>query len=218
MEIIYFVFNPSLIIIFSSFVINSLAYKLSHSCCWDLSDVTLADEDSCAQCWLMVLHGELELNFDQLVACLMRALIGSVVPRNVSYVFWQAIYLKLKILVSKLVARGNPHRAQGNSHGARGASTYILLRVASSSVRVASSSYRGLPRGPRGLPPALNAGCLELLCAGRLEIPGNKLWNQNFQFRCFFGPFDRNELYHTPLLSKIWGLGDREFFFVVGSL
>ena len=31
--------------------------------------------------------GELELNFDQLVACLMRALIGSVVPRNVSYVF-----------------------------------------------------------------------------------------------------------------------------------
>ena len=33
-----------------------------------------------------------------------------------------------------------------------------------------------------GLPRALIAGCLELLCAGRLKIPGNKLWDQNFQF------------------------------------
>ena len=65
------------------------------------------------------------------------------------------------------------------------------------------SYHRGLPRGPWGLPWALIAGCLELLCAGRLEVPGNKLWDQNFQFRCFFGPSDQNELHHNPLLSKI---------------
>ena len=51
----------------------------------------------------------------------------------------------------------------------------LLLRVASSSVWVASSSHRGLPR-------ALIVGCLKLLCAGRLEIPGNKIWDKNFQF------------------------------------
>ena len=33
----------------------------------------------------------------------------------------------------------------------------------------------------------------------------------------FFGPSDRNELFHTPLLSKMWNLGDRPIF-VVGSL
>ena len=44
----------------------------------------------------------------------------------------------------------------------------VRLRVASRSVRVASRSYRGLPRG-------LIAGCLEVSCAGRLEVPGNKL-------------------------------------------
>ena len=37
----------------------------------------------------------------------------------------------------------------------------------------------------------------------------------NFKFKWFLGPADQNELYHTPLLSKIWGLGDRTFFVVV---
>ena len=32
-----------------------------------------------------------------------------------------------------------------------------------------------------------------------------------FNARCFFGPSDRNELYHIPKLSKIWGLGDWNF-------
>ena len=29
-------------------------------------------------------------------------------------------------------------------------------------------------------------------------------------FRCFFGPSNRNELHHSLLLSKIWGLGNRK--------
>ena len=33
-----------------------------------------------------------------------------------------------------------------------------------------------------------------------------------FNFRCFFGPSYQNQLFHTPLLSKIWGQGDRIFF------
>ena len=28
----------------------------------------------------------------------------------------------------------------------------------------------------------VRAGCLEVSCAGRLEVPGNKVWDQNFQF------------------------------------
>ena len=31
-------------------------------------------------------------------------------------------------------------------------------------------------------------------------------------FRLFLGPSEQNELYHTPILSKIWDLGDRKFF------
>ena len=34
-----------------------------------------------------------------------------------------------------------------------------------------------LPWAPCALPRALMAGCLELLCAGPLEIAGNKLWD-----------------------------------------
>ena len=33
-----------------------------------------------------------------------------------------------------------------------------------------------------------------------------------FKFRWFLGPSDQSELYHTPLLSKIWGLGDKILF------
>ena len=48
-------------------------------------------------------------------------------------------------------------------------------RVASGSVWVASRSHRGLPRGPIAGCLKVRAGCLEVLCAGRLEVPGNKL-------------------------------------------
>ena len=33
-----------------------------------------------------------------------------------------------------------------------------------------------------------------------------------FKFRWFLGPSEQNELYHTPILSKIWDLRDRIFF------
>ena len=36
--------------------------------------------------------------------------------------------------------------------------------------------------GSGGLPRDLIAGCPEVSCAGRLEVQGNKLWDQNFQF------------------------------------
>ena len=67
----------------------------------------------------------------------------------------------------------------------------------------------GLPRGLCRLPQGPIAACLEFH-AGCLEV-------RVFNFRCFFGPSDRNELYDTSLLSKIRGLGERKFF-VVGSL
>ena len=60
----------------------------------------------------------------------------------------------------------------------------------------------GLPRGLCRLPQGPIAACLEV---------------RVFNFRCFLGPSDRNELYDTSLLSKIRGLGERKFF-VVGSL
>ena len=62
--------------------------------------------------------------------------------------------------------------------------------------RVASRSYRGLPRSPI-------KGGLQVSCAGCLYVQWNKLWDPNFQFQVFFYPSDRNERYHTPLLSKI---------------
>ena len=41
---------------------------------------------------------------------------------------------------------------------------------------------------------------------------GTKFETKIFKFRWFLGPSDQNELYHTPLLSKIWDLGNRKFF------
>ena len=38
-------------------------------------------------------------------------------------------------------------------------------------------------------------------------VPRGPIW-----FRWFLGLCDQNELYHTPLLYKIWDLGDRNFF------
>ena len=51
----------------------------------------------------------------------------------------------------------------------------VLSQPASRFVRVASRSDRGLPQGPCGLPRGLIMGCLEVSCAGRLEVSGNKL-------------------------------------------
>ena len=40
-----------------------------------------------------------------------------------------------------------------------------------------------------------------------IEVLGEKLWEQHLQVQVVLGPYGQNELYHTPLLSKIWGLG-----------
>ena len=48
-------------------------------------------------------------------------------------------------------------------------------------VELVSNQYHcSLPQGPCGLPRGLIAVCLEVLCAGRLEVQGNKLWDQSF--------------------------------------
>ena len=42
-----------------------------------------------------------------------------------------------------------------------------------------------------------------------------------FKFRWFLGPSDQNELYHTPLFYKIWGLGVTNLFlgrFLLGKV
>ena len=41
---------------------------------------------------------------------------------------------------------------------------------------------------------------------------GTKSETKIFEFRWFLGPSEQNELYHTPILSKIWDLSDRIFF------
>ena len=41
---------------------------------------------------------------------------------------------------------------------------------------------------------------------------GTKSETKIFKFRWFLGPSEQNELYHTPILSKIWDLSDRNFF------
>ena len=42
--------------------------------------------------------------------------------------------------------------------------------------------------------------------APSFEVPGTKI----FKFRRFIDPSDQNELYHIPLLSKIWDLINRK--------
>ena len=48
---------------------------------------------------------------------------------------------------------------------------------------------------------------------------GGKIWPRGkaaliepLKFMWFLGPSDQNELYHTPLLYKIWDLSERIFF------
>ena len=40
---------------------------------------------------------------------------------------------------------------------------------------------------------------------------GTNFETKIFKFWWFLGPSDQNELYHTPLISKIWDLGDKNF-------
>jgi len=84
------------------------------------------------------------------------------------------------------------------------------------------------PSKPHGAaPPNPIALCLETpapplqtpsRCASKPQVRraskplGTKFETKIFKFRWFLGPSDQNELYHTPLLSKIWDLGDRNFF------
>ena len=84
------------------------------------------------------------------------------------------------------------------------------------------------PSKPHGAaPPNPIALCLETpapplqtpsRCASKPQVRraskplGTKFETKIFKFWWFLGPSDQNELYHTPLLSKIWDLGDRKFF------
>ena len=79
---------------------------------------------------------------------------------------------------------------------------WIMHVHASRSQRVASRSDRGLPRRPWRLPRALIAGCLEVSCAGRLEVRGNKLWDQNFQFYVVFWPFWPKRALPHPITNQ----------------
>ena len=85
----------------------------------------------------------------------------------------------------------------------RAAYLEVRSRIASKSVEIAKRSHRGLPRS--------------LMCGSPRGSSEQTLRPNLLILGVFFGPSDRNELYHTPFLSKIWGLGDRNLF-VVGSL
>ena len=39
-----------------------------------------------------------------------------------------------------------------------------------------------------------------------VEVPGDKIKTQKIEFGAFIGPSGQNQLYHTPLLLKIWDL------------
>ena len=76
------------------------------------------------------------------------------------------------------------------------------------------------PRGPFGTPsfargPRMAAGCNTMqhppCCHSRslFKTQGIKFLTNIFKFKGFIDPSDQNELYHTPLLSKIWGLSFR---------
>ena len=113
-----------------------------------------------------------------------------------------------------------------------GIARFLSLRPASKSVRVGLRSCRSLPRGSCGLPQGPIAGCLKVRAgclevrAGCLEVrsrvalrfvwvasrshvwvasrsQGTNFETKIFNFRWVFGPSDRNELYFSPLLSKI---------------
>ena len=96
--------------------------------------------------------------------------------------------------------------------GSFGSLALRSMRVTSRSVRVTSRFDRRLPRSPWRLPQGLIAGCLEVSCAGRLEVPVNKLWDQNFQFQVFFWPFRPKRASSRPITIQIMRFGQNNFF------
>ena len=54
----------------------------------------------------------------------------------------------------------------------------VLVGRAKKTPKIENFSVKACSLAPRG--PI--AGCLEVSCAGHLEVPGNKLWDRNFQF------------------------------------
>ena len=93
-------------------------------------------------------------------------------------------------------------------------------RRASKPLRRASKPHGAAPRNPIVLSLETPAPPLETpwCCASKPQVRraskplGTNFETKIFKFRWFLGPSDQNELYHTPLLSKIWDLGDRNFF------
>ena len=75
------------------------------------------------------------------------------------------------------------------AHGPRGALPWDLVGR--------HTDLEGQDQGPR--------------CSTPRGPKGTKFETKMFKVRWFLVPSDQNELYHTPLLSEIWGLGDRNF-------
>ena len=83
----------------------------------------------------------------------------------------------------------------------------------------ASRSHVAAPRNPMLLPletpgavprnPWCCASKPQVCCASKPL--GTNFETKIFKFWWFLGPPDQNELYHTPLLSKMWDIGDRNF-------
>merc|ERR1712117_409812 len=89
-------------------------------------------------------------------------------------------------------------------------------RRASKPLRRPSKPHGAAPRNP--MAPRLETP------APRLETPwrraskplGTKFETKIFKFRWFLGPSDQNELYHTPLLSKIFYCLNLIFWIIMG--
>ena len=97
-------------------------------------------------------------------------------------------------MFSKFVPRDLKGQQSGTSTGRAMGPRKLLCRP--------SRSHYAAPRGP---------------CAARkgsTAVHGAAPWGPwghtlTPKFRCFLGPSDQKKLYHTPLLSKIWSLGEK---------
>ena len=69
-----------------------------------------------------------------------------------------------------------------------------------------------VPPGPMLLPLETPCCCASKPQVRRALKPlGANFETKIFKFCWFLDPSDQNELYHTPLLSKMWDIGDRNF-------
>ena len=77
-------------------------------------------------------------------------------------------------------------------------------------------SFPAVPWGPFGAPWGPISCFFRLASKSQVHFAskslGSNLETKSFKFRWFLGPSDQNELYHTPLISKIWDLGNRFLF------